>query len=153
MNAQRQTPAKAASKPRPAVRTKGKTTAPVKARTASKAKPKPKPTTIDEYFAGLPSAQRAALERVRRVIRATAPEAQECISYQIPSFKLNGKGLIWFGAAAHHCAIYGVANDPALLDYDTSGKGTLRFTIDKPLPDALLRQLVTARMKRIAAKK
>ena len=122
---------------------------------SSKAKPKaaPKPTTIDEYFAGLPSAQRAALERVRRVIRATAPEAQECISYQIPSFKLNGKGLIWFGAAAHHCAIYGVANDPALQDYDTSGKGTLRFTIEKPLPDALLRKLVMARMKRIAAKK
>jgi len=131
MNAKRQTPAKPAPKPRPAA----------------------KPTTIDEYFAGLPSAQRAALERVRRVIRATAPEAQECISYQIPSFKLNGKGLIWFGAAAHHCAIYGVANDPALQDYDTSGKGTLRFTIENPLPDALLRKLVMARMKRIATKK
>ena len=161
MNAKRQTPAKPAPKPRPAARTKSKTTATVKPRAASKAKPKTapkpkggtKPTTIDEYFAGLPSAQRAALERVRRVIRATAPEAQECISYQIPSFKLNGKGLIWFGAAAHHCAIYGVANDPGLQDYDTSGKGTLRFTIEKPLPDALLRKLVTARMKWIAAKK
>jgi uncharacterized protein YdhG (YjbR/CyaY superfamily) len=147
MNAKRQTPSKPASQPRPTVRTKSKTTATVKARAATK------PTTIDEYFAGLPSAQRAALERVRRVIRATAPEAQECISYQIPSFKLNGKGLIWFGAAAHHCAIYGVANDPALQDYDTSGKGTLRFTIEKPLPDALLRKLVMARMKRIATKK
>ena len=139
MNAKRQAPAKPASKPRPAVGTKGKATT--------------KPTTIDAYFAGLPSEQRAALERVRRVIRTTAPEAEECISYQMPSFKLNGKGLIWFGAAAHHCAIYGVANDPALRDYDTSGKGTLRFTIEKPLPDALLRKLVTARMKRIAAKK
>jgi len=160
MSAKRQTPAKAASKPTAAVRTKGTTTATVKVRAARKAKPKAAPkfkaatklTTIDQYFAGLPSAQRAALERVRRVIRAAAPEAEECISYQIPSFKLNGKGLIWFGAAAHHCAIYGVANDPALQDYDTSGKGTLRFTIEKPLPDALLRKLVMARVKRIAAK-
>jgi uncharacterized protein YdhG (YjbR/CyaY superfamily) len=161
MEPKRQTLAKPGSKPGSAVRTKGKTTAAAKARPASKAKPKAarnpktamKPTTIDEYFAGLSTAQRTALERVRRVIRATAPAAQECISYQIPSFKLNGKGLIWFGAAAHHCAIYGVANDPALQDYDTSGKGTLRFTVEKPLPDALLRKLVKARMKKIAAKK
>ena len=87
-----------------------------------------------------------------RIIRATAPDAEECISYQIPAFKLHGKGLIWFGAAAHHCAIYGVANDPALKDYDTSGKGTLRFTVEKPLPDALVRKLVKSRMKKIAAK-
>ena len=125
-------------------------------RLTTKAKPKPKATqkstTIDDYLAGLPASQRAALGRVRRIIRATAPDAEECISYQIPAFKLHGKGLIWFGAAAHHCAIYGVANDPALKRYDTSGKGTLRFTVEKPLPDALLRKLVKARMKKIAAK-
>ncbi len=125
-------------------------------RLTTKAKPKPKATqkstTIDDYLAGLPASQRAALGRVRRIIRATAPDAEECISYQIPAFKLHGKGLIWFGAAAHHCAIYGVASDPALKRYDTSGKGTLRFTVEKPLPDALLRKLVKARMKKIAAK-
>ena len=159
MNAKRQSRTSTASESRTSATRAGKTTATIKTQTtrkATKAAPKAKatkPTTIDQYFAGLPSAQRAALERVRRVIRATAPEAEECISYQIPSFKLHGKGLIWFGAAAHHCAIYGVASDPALQDYDTSGKGTLRFTLENPLPDALLRKLVIARMKRIAAKK
>ena len=112
-----------------------------------------KPTTIDEWLSGWSGEKRAALEGLRKTIRAAAPEAEECISYQMPSFKLNGKGLIWFGAAAHHCAIYGVANDPALQDYDTSGKGTLRFTVEKPLPDALLRKLVKARMQKIAANK
>jgi uncharacterized protein YdhG (YjbR/CyaY superfamily) len=119
-------------------------------------KPKPRakatrmPTTIDEYLGCLPVAQRAALQRVRRIIQATAPEAEECISYRIPAFKLNGKGLIWFGAAAQHCAIYGVGNDLALKDYDTSGKGTLRFTVAKPLPEALVRKLVRARMRKSA---
>ena len=106
--------------------------------------------TMDEYLAGLPASQRAALQRVRKIIRAVVPEAEECISYQIPAFKLHGKGLIWFGAAARHCAIYGVANDPALKDYDTSGKGTLRFTVEKPLPEALVRKLVKSRVKKIA---
>jgi uncharacterized protein YdhG (YjbR/CyaY superfamily) len=121
------------------------------AKASAKAGPKPKATTIDAYLAGLPAAQREALQRVRRIIHATAPDALECISYQMPSFKLHGKGLIWFGAAAKHCAIYGVANDPALTGYDTSGKGTLRFTVEKPLPDALLRKLVKSRMRKIAA--
>jgi uncharacterized protein YdhG (YjbR/CyaY superfamily) len=124
----------------------------MKAKRKAGPRPKAKVETISEYLAELPAAQRAALQRLRAIIRATVPEAEECISYQIPSFKLNGKGLIWFGAAARHCAIYGVANDPALKDYDTSGKGTLRFTVEKPLPEALVRKLVKSRMKKIAAK-
>ena len=123
-----------------------------KSQRATNPRPKAKPGTIDEYLAGVPAAQRAALQRLRTIISNTAPKAEECISYQMPSFKMNGKGLIWFGAAARHCAIYGVAGDPALKGYDTSGKGTLRFTVEEPLPEALVRKLVRARMKKLSLK-
>jgi uncharacterized protein YdhG (YjbR/CyaY superfamily) len=106
------------------------------------------PRTVDEYFAALSSDKRAALERLQKIIRAAAPGAEECISYQIPAFRLDGRGLVWFGAAANHCAIYGVggACTAGLEDYDTSGKGTIRFQPDKPLPAALVRKLVKARI-------
>jgi uncharacterized protein YdhG (YjbR/CyaY superfamily) len=130
---------------------KGKSTVAAKAGRKAASKSNRKPTTIDEYLAPLSADQRAALERLRTIIHATAPDAVECISYQIPAFKLHGKGLIWFAAARHHCAIYPVSNDPALKDYDTSGKGTLRFTVDAPLPAALVRKLVRFRMSTIAA--
>ena len=117
-----------------------------------KPKTKAKPRTIDEYLAALSSDKRAALERVRRIILAAAPGAEECISYQIPAFRLDGKGLVWFGAAANHCAIYGLvgADKNELEDYDTSGKGTIRFRVDNPLPAALVRKLVKARIAKNA---
>ena len=117
------------------------------------ARPKLKPTTIDAYLAPLRSEQRAALEKLRKTIRAAVPRAEECISYQIPGFRLDGKPLVWFGAAANHCAIYGlVAVDKKdLEDYDTSGCGTIRFQPDKPLPAALVRKLLKARAETIAA--
>ena len=62
-----------------------------------------KPKTIDEYLAGLADDKRAALERLRKTIRATAPRAEECISYRLPAFRLDGKMLVAFGAAAKHC--------------------------------------------------
>src|SRR6187455_2364374 len=100
-----------------------------------KAGAKTRPATIDDYLAGVSSDKRAALERLRKIIRSAAPGAEECISYQIPAFRLDGKGLVWFGAAANHCALYGVvgAGADGLEDYDTSGKGTIRFRPDKPL--------------------
>lgn len=120
---------------------------------AAKPKPKAKAKTIDDYLAPLSKDKRAALERLREIIRATAPEAEECISYQMPAFRLKGKGLIWFAAAAKHCAIYGVPNsfNDELKEYDTSGKGTIRFDPNKPLPAALVRKLVRARIARISA--
>jgi len=65
-----------------------------------------KPQTIDEYLAPLSSQKRATLERLRRAIRSAAPKAEECISYQIPAFRLGGRLLVAFGAAANHCAFY-----------------------------------------------
>jgi uncharacterized protein YdhG (YjbR/CyaY superfamily) len=106
-----------------------------------------KPKTIDEYLAPLKEDKRAALERLRKIIHAAAPGAEECISYQLPAFRLDGKCFIWIGAAANHCAIYGVGgvSEDELKDYDTS-KGTIRFQPDKPLPATLVRKLVKARI-------
>ena len=113
-----------------------------------------KPATIDEYLAELSADQRAALERVRKIIHAAVPGVEEGISYQIPAFRVDGKWFVWMGAAANHCAIYGVGGtSEELKDFDTSGKGTIRFQPDHPLPAALVRKLVKDRIAKNAAKK
>src|SRR3974377_2577142 len=97
---------------------------------------KTKIETIDDYLAMVSDEKRAALEKLRRVIRAAAPKAEECISYGIPSFRRDGKYLVGFGAAANHCAFYPgsvlTGFKAELKDYDTS-KGTIRFQAKKPL--------------------
>ena len=109
------------------------------------------PKTIDVYLAALSNDKRAALEKLRKTIRAAAPKAEECISYQLPAFRLDGRVLVGFGAAANHCAFYPgsattvAAHKDELKDCDTS-KGTIRFQADKPLPVALVRKLVKARI-------
>ena len=110
------------------------------------------PETHDDYLAGLSDDTRRALGKLRKDIKAAAPKAEECISYGIPSFRLNGKLLVSYGAAAKHCAFYPGSTLQAfkkeLKDYDTSGKGTIRFPMDEPLPSALVRKIVKARMAR-----
>jgi uncharacterized protein YdhG (YjbR/CyaY superfamily) len=109
--------------------------------------------TVDEYLAQLPPDKRAALQWLRRHIKAAAPQAEECISYGIPAFRLDGKLLVHFGAAAKHCAFYPgavvEAHREALTRYDTS-KGTIRFQPDSPPPAALVRTLVRAQIARRA---
>jgi uncharacterized protein YdhG (YjbR/CyaY superfamily) len=106
--------------------------------------------TIDDYLAALAEDQRRALEQLRKTIRAAAPKAEECISYGIPAFRLNGL-LVGFGATANHCAFYPMSGTAvadhakALAGYKTS-KGTIRFQPDKPLPAGLVRKLVRARI-------
>ena len=113
-----------------------------------------KPQTIDEYLAGVSADQRAALQRLRRAIQAAAPRAEEGISYGLAAFRLDGKPLVAFGATASHCAFYPMsgstvaAHKADLAGYDTS-KGTIRFTATKPLPVALVRKLVKARLAEI----
>ena len=115
-----------------------------------KGKPKATTNSTDDYLAALPDDRRSALERLRKAIRAAAPRAEECISYQLPAFRLDGRLLVAFGAAASHCAFYPgafpieVCKDE-LKGYDTS-KGTIRFPANKPLPVALVRKLVKARI-------
>lgn len=114
-----------------------------------------KARTIDEYLARLSSEKRAALEKLRKAIKAAAPKAEECVSYQLPAFRLDGRLLVGFGAAAKHCAFYPgsypieVCQDE-LEAYDTS-KGAIRFPPDRPLPATLVRKLVKARIAQNAA--
>ena len=113
-----------------------------------------KPVTVAEYLATLPTDQRAALGRLRRIIRGTSPRIEEAISYGMPVFRVDGRWVVWIGAAARHCAMYGVHAVADELDgYDTSGRGTLRFRPDEPLPAALVRKLVKARIAQNAVKK
>jgi uncharacterized protein YdhG (YjbR/CyaY superfamily) len=109
------------------------------------------PRTIDEYLTPLSADKRTALEKLRKQIKAAAPRAEECIAYQIPGFRLDGRYLVGFGAAANHCAFYPGAVIEAfkaeLEPYDTS-RGTIRFAADKPLPSSLVRRLVKARIAR-----
>ena len=110
-----------------------------------------KPKTIDEYLAPLSDDKRAALEKLRKTIQAAAPKAEECISYGLAAFRLDGKPLVGLGATSKHCAFYLMsgsiveAHQADLEGYDTS-KGTVRFPPDEPLPAALVRKLVKARI-------
>jgi uncharacterized protein YdhG (YjbR/CyaY superfamily) len=109
------------------------------------------PRTIDEYLRSVRDDQRAALEQLRKTIRSVVPKAEECISYGLAAFRLNGRPLIAFGAAKDHCALYPMssatveAHRAELRHYHTS-KGTIRFQADDPLPVALVRKLVKARI-------
>jgi uncharacterized protein YdhG (YjbR/CyaY superfamily) len=115
-----------------------------------------KPQTIDEYLAPLSSEKRAALEKLRRAIKSAAPKAEECISYDLPTFRLGGRMIVSFGGWANHCAFYAGAHPvkthkDELKGYDTS-KGTIRFKADSPLSAALVRKLIKTRIAEYAAK-
>ena len=117
-----------------------------------------KPKTIDEYLAAVSEDKRAALEKLRETIRTVAPAAEECISYGLAAFRLDGRLLVAFGASANHCAFYPMsattveAHQDDLAEYDTS-KGTIRFLANRPLPAALVRKLVKARIAENAARR
>jgi uncharacterized protein YdhG (YjbR/CyaY superfamily) len=119
---------------------------------APKSKAKPKPKTFQEYMDGLSPISRSTLKKVCAAIKAAAPAAEECISYGLASFRLNGRPLVAVGAAAEHCAFYPMSGRTVaefrdeLADYETS-KGTIRFAAEKPLPAVLVRKLVKARIK------
>jgi uncharacterized protein YdhG (YjbR/CyaY superfamily) len=109
-----------------------------------------KPKTIDDYLARLSEPYRTALEKLRRDIRAAAPAAEECISYDIPSYRVGSKLLVSFAAAKSHCAFYPGAEPirthaHALKGYDLA-KGTIRFSAEKPLPTSLVKKLVKTRL-------
>jgi uncharacterized protein YdhG (YjbR/CyaY superfamily) len=115
------------------------------------------PKNIDEYVARAPEAARNSLNIMRTAIRsALPPNAIETISYRIPAFKYK-QVLVWFAAFSDHCSFFPTASiveafQSELTGFSTS-KGTIRFPIDKPLPAALIKKLVKARLAQIENKK
>src|SRR5580693_3758543 len=100
-------------------------------------------TSVDDYIALQPPAAQGVLERVRRIIRKSVPEAEETISYQIPAYKLRGTRLLFFAGWKHHYSLYPV-NDALLAacqgdpgKYQVS-KGTIRFPLSEPIPAKLI---------------
>ncbi|HLU89986.1 MAG TPA: DUF1801 domain-containing protein [Cyclobacteriaceae bacterium] len=110
-----------------------------------------KPKTIDEYIAGYPKEVQPVLEQVRGAIRSAAPEAEEAISYAIPTFRLNNSYLVYFAGYKNHVGIYPVPAGTVAFRDEVSpyihGKGTLRFPLDKPLPLDLIRKTVAFRVE------
>ena len=104
-----------------------------------------------EYFASLPAAARTRMKDIRDMVRAIAPDAVEVFSYGIPGFKLNGKPLVWYAAFAHHTSLYPMtasirkAHATALTGYKMS-TGTVQFPLSEPLPTALVKRLIKARL-------
>jgi len=117
----------------------------------------PAPSTVDQYLALVPPKFRATLQRLRRTIKAAAPDAEEVISYQMPAFRRNGM-LVYFAAFRDHCSLFvGSARVrrqfSAELKPFTAGKGTLRFTPERPLPAGLVTRIVKARLAENAARR
>ena len=109
---------------------------------------------VDEYLAALAEPKRETLERLRNTILEIVPEAEQCISYGMPAFRLDGKVVAGFAAFKHHLSYFPHSGSvlPELTDdlagY-TASKGTLKFAVDKPLPKALVKKLIAVRRRQL----
>ena len=108
------------------------------------------PKNIDAYLAGVPEPARTTLNKIRAAIwSALPPEATETISYRIPAFKYKGI-LVWFAAFSDHCSLFPTASIVETFKNDLKGystsKGTIHFPVDRPLPSALVKKIVKARV-------
>src|SRR5437879_5090661 len=117
---------------------------------SSAAKGKGAPKNVDEYLAGIPEPARGTLDKVRAAIQSAVPaEATETISYGIPAFK-DKRVLVWFAAFSNHCSLFPTASVIEAfkneLEGFTTSKGTIQFPVDRPLPAALVKKLVKARI-------
>jgi uncharacterized protein YdhG (YjbR/CyaY superfamily) len=113
---------------------------------------------VRSYLAALPADTRRHLQKLRAAIRAAAPGAVESFGYGMPAFRLEGKPFVWYAAWKHHCSFYPVSEAATralaaeLEGYEISGKGTIRFRLDEPLPTALIKRLVKARIAQLRKK-
>jgi uncharacterized protein YdhG (YjbR/CyaY superfamily) len=110
----------------------------------------PPPASIDTYIDGFPPEVQEVLQRIRRAAFGAAPDTTEGISYGIPTLMLGGRQILFFAAWKRHVSVYPVPGDPA-LQHDVapylSGKGTLRFPLDRPIPYALIGRIAAAARK------
>jgi uncharacterized protein YdhG (YjbR/CyaY superfamily) len=108
------------------------------------------PKTVDEYLESLPVDVRSILTQLRKTIKSTAPKAEESISYGMPAYKYHG-ALVYFAAFKNHCSFFPGSSQVVKLYEELksfkTAKGTIQFTIDKPLPVTIVKKIVKARMK------
>jgi len=108
------------------------------------------PKTVDEYLESLPVDVRSVLTQLRKTIKSTAPKAEESISYGMPAYKYHG-ALVYFAAFKNHCSFFPGSSQVVKLYEELksfkTAKGTIQFTIDKPLPVTIVKKIVKARMK------
>lgn len=109
------------------------------------------PETIDSYIIGFPQDVQERLQRVRQVIAQAAPDAEEAIRYQMPTFRLAGKNLVHFAAFAHHIGFYPIPSGISAFKKELArfkkGKGSVQFPLDEPIPYDLVRRIVLFRVQ------
>ena len=114
------------------------------------------PRNIDDYIAGFPRNIQSTLKRVRTAIRAALPKADETISYRIPTYKLNGRYVIYFAGWKEHYSLYPAGHrlvaafKDELAPYEVNGKGTIRFPLSEPVPVKLIANIAKFRAKEAA---
>jgi len=110
----------------------------------------PRPKTIDEYISGFPVDVQVVLEQVRKTIRKAAPEAEETISYAMPAFRFHGM-LVYFAAFKNHIGFYTLPSGNEAFQKEISayitGRGSIQFPLDKPIPLRLISKIVKFRVK------
>jgi uncharacterized protein YdhG (YjbR/CyaY superfamily) len=107
--------------------------------------------TVDEYLMAFPKEVQILLKQVRKIIRENAPEAVESLAYQMPSYKTNGRPLVYFAGFKNHIGFYATPSGHAEFAKELStfkqGKGSVQFPLDKPIPFDLIRQIVAFRVE------
>ena len=116
------------------------------------------PESVEEYIAAQPEAVRGALEQVRKAIRKAAPDAEESISYKMPTYKLHGERLLYFAGWKKHFSLYPAGERlvaefaDELAPYEVE-KGTIRFPLAQPVPAKLIGRIAKFRAKELSARK
>ena len=111
--------------------------------------------SVDEYIASKPEAVRGVLQTVRRVIQNTLPGTDECITYNIPTYKRQGRPVVYFAGWKHHYSVYPVSDalvaqlNEYSVEYEVE-KGTIRFPFSAPVPDGLIGKIAELRAKEVA---
>lgn len=107
--------------------------------------------TVDEYILTFPEEVQILLKQIRKIIRENAPEAVESLAYQMPSYKTNGRPLVYFAGFKNHIGFYATPSGHAEFAKELSafkqGKGSVQFPLDKPIPFDLIRQIVAFRVE------
>ncbi len=111
-----------------------------------------KPENVDQYISRFSAETQKILEEIRKVIKKAAPEAEEIISYGMPGFSDRGRYLVYFAAYKKHIGLYPVPRhnvefEKDFSSYKTSGKGTIQFPVDRPIPFDLITRIVKFRLK------